>query len=138
MSKYFAILGLREPPPEGRPALQNIPPLTPEIEKQLRESRGFEVLISYTDRGFEPLEATIQKGESIRFTNNSSSGLWVASMGNDAGPQYPGTSNCGASRLDTCNALEPLEFWEFTFNEAGDWAFRNNVTQEHVGVILVE
>jgi len=134
---YFLIPKNNVPSSETMIDTSTIPPLTPEIEKQLKESRGFELLISYTDSGFEPREAKIRLRESVRFTNNASHRLWVASIGGE-GKLYPGTSDCGASRFDTCRALDPLEFWEITFDARGAWAFRNNVTQEHVGVILVE
>ena len=113
-------------------------PPSAEIVAQLEKSRGFEVLVSYTDGGFEPDEAVIERGQSIRFTNNSSGVLWVAAAGDDESPRYPGLGDCGASLFDTCTALAPNEFWEFTFEEIGTWAFQNNVDKGKTGIVRVE
>ena len=135
---YFLIPKNNVPWSETMIDTSTIPPLTPEIEKQLKESRGFEFLVSYTERGFEPTEATIREGESVRFTNNSSDDLlWVAAVGTLDAPLYPGMSDCGGSLLDTCKELKPGEFWEFTFRERGDWSFRNNLKAADTGVIHV-
>ena len=111
---------------------------SPEVRAQLEKSRGFEVLISYTDIGFEPSEAAINRGESVRFTNNSSHDLWVASEGTTQNPIYPGRSECGGSPFDSCRALAPREFWEFTFEESGTWLFRNNLDKEQSGAVRVQ
>lgn len=113
-------------------------PPSPEVQKMLSESRGFEVLISYTDNGFEPKNVTLRRGESIRFTNNSSRELWVAAVGSSEHPPYPGMSDCGGSSFDTCKVLKPREFWEFTFEESGTWKFQNNLDKGQTGTVLVE
>ena len=109
-----------------------------EVVALLEKSKGFEVLISYTDHGFEPATATIAVGDAVRFTNNSSQDLWVASTGSSENPLYPGTSDCGGSTLDTCMVLEPREFWEFTFDESGTWTFQNNLDKGQTGSVLVQ
>ncbi len=113
-------------------------PPSPEIVEMLEKSRGFEVLISYTDAGFEPAEANIKSGESIRFTNNSDHELWVAAVGSGELPQYPGMSDCGGSSLDTCKVLQPRDFWEFTFTESGTWTFQNNLDKGQTGIVEVQ
>ena len=112
-------------------------PPSPEVAAQLARSRGFEAFISYNDRGFEPSEVTIKKGQSVRFTNNSSSGLWIASAGSTENPQYPGVSDCGGSTFDSCHTLLPYDFWEFTFTENGIWMFQNNLDKTKAGVVKV-
>ncbi len=113
-------------------------PPPPEIIAMLEESKGFKVLISYTDGGFEPAAAVIEVGDAVRFTNNSSKDLWVAAAGSSEDPVYPGTSECGASSLDTCMVLEPREFWEFTFDQSGTWTFQNNLDKGQTGAVLVQ
>lgn len=112
-------------------------PPSPEVLIQLEKSRGFEVLISYTDEGFEPREATIRRGESVRFTNNSSHDLWVAAAGTTENPSYPGVSECGGSTFDSCHTLRPRDFWEFTFVEDGTWIFQNNLDKTKAGAVEV-
>ena len=112
-------------------------PPSPEVVAQLEQSSGFEFLVSYTDQGFEPGEAVIERGQSVRFTNNSSGVLWVAAVGDDENPRYPGLGDCGASFFDTCTTLAPNEFWEFTFQESGTWAFQNNADKGKTGIVRV-
>ena len=114
------------------------PPLTAEMKAVLAKSHGFQVLVSYTDRGFEPATATIKKGETIRFTNNSSDDLWVAATGT-SGAVYPGKGNeCGQSAFDSCLALKPHEFWEFTFDATGTWGYADNLHKNKTGIVHVK
>lgn len=113
-------------------------PPPPEVEAQLAASSGFQALVSYTDRGFEPLEVAIKKGETVRFVNNSSEDLWIASTSVNNARLYPGTSACGASVLDTCKPLKVREFWEFTFDTEGTWGYLNNLHKERSGVVIVK
>jgi plastocyanin len=106
--------------------------------EQIPVQKAFTLLVSYTDRGFEPSSASIDAGETVRFTNNSSADLWVAADGT-LGKIYPGTGNeCGQSALDTCKTLAPGEFWQFTFNEQGTWGFHDSRNAAHTGVITVQ
>jgi plastocyanin len=136
---WFILVGAPATPSGETVGEKFVPgPPSSEVLAQLEKSRGFEVLISYTDNGFEPSEATIRQGESVRFTNNSSYELWVAAEGADGAPLYPGTSECGGSPLDSCKVLKPRDFWEFTFVASGSWLFKNNLDKEKSGVVRVE
>ncbi len=129
----------RSPQPVAAAPSNPIPPLTPEMQQVLATSHGFQALVSYTDRGFEPASASIKKGDTIRFTNNSSQDLWISAAGTAAGKVYPGTGNdCGASAFDSCLVLKPHEFWEFTFTLAGTWSYRNNLNPNDTGVVKVK
>jgi len=115
-----------------------IPPLTPMMKAVLEKSKGFQALVSYTDRGFEPADVTLQKGEAVRFTNNSRGDLWVAATGT-SGPVYPSSGNeCGQSAFDSCLSLKPNEFWEFTFDVAGTWSYADNLHKDKTGIIRVQ
>jgi plastocyanin len=103
----------------------------------LKESTGFSALVSYTDDGFAPQRVSIKKGETVRFTNNSRGALlWVAGTSTDA--SYPGTSECGGSTFDMCETMASGDFWEFTFDKAGEWHYRNNSDPSRDGVIVVQ
>ena len=113
------------------------PPLTDAVEAQLAASPDFQDLVSYTDQGFEPATLSIQKGDTVRFTNNSHESLWIAAVGGIGA--YPGGENsCGTSALDSCHVLQPGEFWEFTFDVAGTWSYLNNVDKTNTGVVNVQ
>lgn len=114
------------------------PAPTPEEKAQLATSKGAQVLVSYTERGFEPVKVTIKKGDTIRFANNSSGDLWV-SAGGSVGSVYPGTGKeCGQSAFDSCRILRPLHFWEFTFDIAGTWGYKNVSDTAMMGVVIVQ
>lgn len=114
------------------------PQLSDEELLRIKNGPGFQLLFSYTDRGFEPSRATVQAGDIVRFTNNSNKDLWVASIranGNDA---YPGESTCGQTLLDSCKTLKPMEFWEFPLDEVGTWTITNNLHKENQLVLTVQ
>ena len=104
----------------------------------LAKSHGFQYLVSYTDRGFEPATLGVKEGETVRFTNNSGGGLWVASVALPGATVYPGQSDCGASAFGTCAALKPGDFWEFTFDAAGTWSYKNISDTSKTGTITVK
>ncbi len=110
------------------------PPMTETMKTVLEKSSGFQALVSYTDRGFEPQALSIKQGGTVRFTNNSPREIWVASVG----VPYPsGSADCGQSAFDSCVVLKPLEFWEFTFNEKGEWTYADNLHKEFTGKVRV-
>lgn len=113
------------------------PPFTPEIEAQLKASKGFALLVSYTDNGFEPQTAAIQSGETIRFTNNSSHDMWVAASTKE-GSLYPSAGSCGQSAFDSCRAIGRGMFYEFTFEKKGTWGFHDNSEPVRTGKVVVE
>lgn len=119
--------------------LPPIPPLTPDTIEALKKSHGFQVLASYTDGGFAPVSITINRGETVRFTNNSSDGLWVSAVGDSRSKAYPGTPNgCGQSHFDSCRIIGRGEFWEFTFDVVGEWKYQNNLDKSKTAVIYVK
>ena len=126
------------PTATSSPNVTEIPPLTPMMKAVLEKSKGFEALVSYTDRGFEPADVAVTKGETVRFTNNSSGDLWVAATG-ASGRVYPSTGNeCGQSAFDSCIPLSPREFWEFTFEVAGVWSYTDNLHKKKTGVVRTQ
>ena len=92
---------VRTPPPA--------PPFTPDRSAEANAHKVIAALISYTDTGFEPAELTIKKGDTIRFTNNSTGGMLLV-------------SDVSTTQAVT-NALPPGEYTEFTFTKEGDKHF---------------
>ena len=115
------------------------PQVTPAVEAQLAASKGFQHLISYTGEGFIPSSITIKKDETVRFTNNSATDLWIAATG-ASGTLYPASTGaeCGESAFDSCRVLKHGEFWEFTFTHVGTWSYQNNNDAKMVGVVTVK
>jgi plastocyanin len=114
------------------------PPLTASEMVSAQSPKGFQLLFSYVNSGFEPRSATLHAGDTVRFTNNSTEALWVASVGAGGSKLYPGTSNCDGSPFDSCGALQPGQYWEFTFTQKGTWVFINNLDKSKTGSITVQ
>ena len=98
------------------------------------------VLVDYTDEGFSPAELTVKKGETVRFVNNSSGRMWVASAIHPTHSVYPekGEDDCLGSAFDQCDAGTAGSFWEFTFNVVGEHAYHNHVKASDRGKVIVE
>ena len=113
------------------------PEYTAEVAAKVAMSTKVSALISYTDNGFEPTTLRISSGEAVRFTNNSSGDLWVATA--DGATVYPRThESCGSSDLDSCVPLAPMDFWEFTFEARGEWRVVNNLDKSKGLTVIVE
>jgi plastocyanin len=103
------------------------PDFSTTTQDKLARSKGANALLSYTDLGFEPREVSINEGDVVRFTNNSSRDLWIAAAAATPDERlYPGITNgCGQSELDSCEAIRPQDFWEFRFQAGGTWGVTN-------------
>jgi plastocyanin len=127
------ILGRSGPgtsPPTSRPAPSAA------VLAQLATSPAFQYLVSYTNTGFVPRMLTVKQGQTIRFTNNANADLWIISSGT---PLYPPQENgCGSSALDSCAAIPPGGFWEFTFDIHGTWTYVNTLKQSDVAAVVVK
>jgi plastocyanin len=136
----FSGLGTRGGPTQ--PAASNAgPPLPPAPSayalQQLKAHPTFQSLVSYTDSGFSPSVLSVKAGDTVRFTNNSSQQLWIAAIGTGTAAIYPGTSDCGGSTFDSCQPLQPGEFWQFAFTEPGTYDFENNLEPSKSGSITI-
>jgi plastocyanin len=129
---------LYERPAKQLAIIEEVPPMTALMRQVLEKSTGFQLLVSYTDRGFEPAFASIRQGDAVRFTNNSSRELWVSAAAVHRGEMYPrAADSCGQSAFDSCVALQPKEFWEFTFEDAGVWGYANIANPAHEAALEV-
>ena len=114
------------------------PPLTASEMIAVQDPKGFQLLISYGASGFQPRTATVHAGDVVRFTNNSNGALWIASLAFGSSKLYPGASTCGTSELDSCEPLQPGQYWEFTFTQQGTWELVNNLDKSNSGTITVQ
>lgn len=115
-----------------------MPEYTDAVAAKLEKGKGFAALVSYTDHGFEPTIVTIREGESVRFTNNSSRELWIASSGEKVAVYPRSVESCGSSDLDSCEPFSPQDFWEFTFDRSGTFEVVNNLDKTTSGFVHVE
>lgn len=99
-----------------------------------------DVIVTYTDTGFEPKSITINQGQAVRFVNQSSRGMWVGSDSHPTHTNYPvkAESDCLGSSFDACRGIPAGESWSFTFTEAGTWGYHNHTQAGHRGTVIVE
>jgi len=109
----------------------HVDPPTPEVVAQLQKSHGFQYLISITDDGFQPAVQTIKKGETIRWTNNSSHQVSINGTGN------PTPADCTDVMFDTCTPLIHNAFYEHTFTTTGTVHYSDMLNAQHTGTIQI-
>jgi plastocyanin len=85
--------------------------------------------ISYTDSGFEPANQDVVAGQTVRFVNNSSVSMWVASDDHPTHTDYP--------EFDSKQGVGPGETYDFTFEEVGKWGYHDHLNDEFKGSITV-
>lgn len=113
-----------DPPPPA--------PRLSELElKAIAEGKGFDALISYTNKGFEPEIMQVPAHSIIRFTNNSSYGLRISES-----EENSPVAACGG--FDSCKVLNPGEFWEVEVAEPADISYRNMLRSTDSGSIRAE
>lgn len=86
--------------------------------------------VSYTDQGFQPSSITIKQGQTVRFTNQSSGQMWVASNPHPTHTDYPG--------FDEKTAVPNGQFYEFNFTKIGTWGYHNHFKPSAKGEIVVQ
>ena len=102
-------------------------------------------IVTLTDSGFSPATITVDAGETVRFVNESSGGMWVGSDDHPTHTDYDGTStreHCadGAANngtFDQCAAVNQGEYWEYTFQRSGTFGFHNHMGASHTGTVIV-
>ncbi len=100
---------------------------------------NFDVLIAFTNKGFEPSTVTIRKGQTVRWVNTSDEDVWPASAVHPTHSLYPQKSptDCLGSDFDACRGLKPGESWEFTFDHVGEWRYHDHIHAYRTGSVVV-
>lgn len=86
--------------------------------------------VSYTDSGFVPETIEINQGDTVRFVNNSSVGMWVAS---DSHPAHDILST-----FDQFGIGESGESYDYTFNRVGSWDYHDHIDASKLGTVIVK
>ncbi len=99
----------------------------------------YSAVVSYTDKGFKPFRVTIEPGQTVRFLNQSSREMWVASNIHPTHSNYliKGSNDCLGSSFDQCKAVGKGEYWDFKFDPVGSWDFHNHMRPTDDGTIYV-
>lgn len=86
-------------------------------------------VVTYMSSGFSPNILNINMGDTVKFINDSSGNMWVAS---NPHPQHTEYSDFDAQRNYTSG-----ESYSFTFTESGTYEYHNHVNPSMRGTIVV-
>lgn len=86
--------------------------------------------VSYNGSSFSSSNLTINAGDTVRFTNSSSSLMWVASD--------PHPTHTNFASFDSNQGVGQGQTYNFTFAKAGTFGFHNHLNSSHTGTITVK
>ena len=120
-------------------------PTDTETQGSTSEESAEVTVVIYTDAGFSPASVSVAVGDTVRFVNNSSQGMWVGADEHPTHTSYDGTStreHCanGSATTDTfdqCTASPAGTTWEYTFTKAGAWDYHNHARSSHGASVTV-
>ncbi len=103
------------------------------------------VTVSYTANGFAPASITITEGQTVKWVNETSGKMWVASAVHPTHTAYDNTTkdaHCAASYtgplpFDECAAEDPGVSYSFTFTKAGTWKYHDHMNAAKFGTVIV-
>lgn len=87
------------------------------------------VTVSYKDGAFLPSPVKVKAGQAVKFVNNGSSPLWIASNPHPTHTDYPG--------FDSSRGINPGENYIFVFNKVGTWGYHNHLAPGQKGTVEV-
>jgi plastocyanin len=86
--------------------------------------------VRYTDDGFSNTTITISKGGKVRFVNDTTDLMWVASD--------PHPSHSALPSFDQKRGVGLGGQYDYTFTEIGTWYFHNHLSPGHKGRVIVK
>ncbi len=89
-----------------------------------------DVTIIYTDAGFDPVEVTINSGDTVEWVNQSSRPMWVASNAHPMHTDLP--------TFDQFTTSAVGETYQYTFENKGIWTYHDHVNAAREGVVIVK
>lgn len=87
------------------------------------------VSVTYGASGFVPNSVTVKKGTVVVWTNQSQSGMWVASAVHPTHQLLPG--------FDQLKSVNVGGTYEYTFTKVGTWKYHNHVQAADTGSVVV-
>lgn len=101
--------------------------LVSNVSAQTQEPEVFIILMN--EKGFDPSNITINKGDAIIFKNIDSGDRWPASNIHPTHSIYP--------EFDPRRPIPYMEEWRFTFDKTGNWKFHDHINPKFTGTITV-
>ena len=87
-------------------------------------------LVAYAEEGFSPTVLRVKVGTTVRFRNDTTADLRVASD--------PHPTHDNLSAFDSVSLLSQGESYSFTFTRLGTFGYHNHQQASHKGTIIVE
>lgn len=123
--------------PSAAPVAKPTTGTTPKPQANL--SLPYTATVVYTGTRFVPDEVVIIEGGTIRFYNQSTEKMWIASDNHPTHDRYPVKSetSCSGNSFDACASVSNGGAWTFAFTETGTWGFHNHVRAQDGGDVVV-
>lgn len=117
--------------------------LSNNMSSQQNSSEDVAATVRYTSSGFTPSNVNISKGQSVKFVDSTSQGVWVGSNKHPDHMKYDGTStlsHCQAGErvgdpFDSCGAVESFVF---TFDKEGSFGYHDHLDASKQGNVTVK
>lgn len=97
--------------------------------------------VIYTDaNGFTPDNLTIKVGDTVKFVNRSSGGMWVGSAMHPTHVVYSGTTlkeHCPDTTGTSFDQCESGSEYSFTFTKVGTWGYHDHLNARMYGKVNV-
>lgn len=99
----------------------------------------FTATVIYTGTRFVPEEVVIIEGGTVRFANQSSEQMWIATDNHPTHDRYPvkKATSCSGNAFDQCASVGTGSSWTFAFTETGTWGFHNHVRAQDSAKVVV-
>lgn len=106
-----------------------VPAISSNATSSEEAAAALQMVVHYTDKGFDPQVVTIAHGSTVVFKNEGTTGVWVASAPHPAHTDYPG--------FDAKRSVGPGDSYSFTFQRIGTWKYHDHLNPSQYGSVIV-
>lgn len=85
--------------------------------------------INYEANGFNPPTLTIKLNTTVKFVNNTTGMMWVASA--------PHPTHSDLPEFDQKKSVGKGGIYEYTFTKVGTWKYHNHAAPDKTGIVVV-
>lgn len=103
---------------------------TPTVPTESTSPAADSATVTYNGTAFSPAKITVQPGTTVKFVNQSSSPMWVASD--------PHPVHTDFSEFDAKKSSGQGQTYSFTFEEAGTYDYHNHLNSGSTGTVTVQ
>ena len=120
--------GVKTATPKATETTKSTP--TAPTKTRIWDGSRYITIITYTGSGFQPQVITVERGETVRFSNKSSGSMRIASNSLGGGRVYAG--------LNQEKTVGKNGVYELTFSETGIWGYRELNNANAAGIVNVK